>query len=627
MKKITFWIAANILWGMAPCLAQMSVLQTKAMLLKRVIERNHYAPKPVDDLFSEQVYDEIIHTLDDYKLYFTQQDLARLAPFRHQIDDEMAGKSWGFTNLLVKIYGAAKARADTTATALLQKTFSFDTRESFSYSSQQQFPASNAEYQLRWSRYLKWRMLSRLIDNEVSADSIKINKRNILLKEPATRKKILDRKEKLKAKETATPGYSLEDRIGLLYLQTIATTFDPHTEYFPPEEKEDFEEQLSTQTMDFGFTLQPEEDGSLTIGSLVPGGAAWKSGNMHNDDKLIQIKVEDAPAMDVKNASPEEIADLLNNKANKNVEVTVRSADGITKAIALQRQLQRNDDNIVKGFLLNGSKKLGFISLPSFYYQMDNQTGTSCASDVAKEIVKLKKENIEGLILDLRYNGGGSVEEAVEMLGIFIDAGPMLLVRGNDKKTVFIKDPNRGTIYDGPLVVMINGQSASASELVAGTLQDYNRATIIGSNSFGKATMQSLLPMDTTDLSRSNPSPQTKALGYVKTTMGKLFRITGKTAQLTGVQPNVPLPDAFEAAEYTERSLPFALVSDTVMKQVNYVPLLQKPARCRTQQPIEGSKKRLLCPHHYNNWPAKSDGKRSAYPLAMGCVYCAAISG
>jgi carboxyl-terminal processing protease len=311
----------------------------------------------------------------------------------------------------------------------------------------------------------------------------------------------------------------------------------------------------------------------LKIGGLVPGGSAWKSGNIHNDDKLVQIKPEGEEAIDVKNATSEDVAKILQSKSNKAIQVTVRSADATVKTINLQRQLQRNDENIVKGFVLNGPKKIGYISLPSFYYETSTNGSSSCANDVAKEIVKLKKENIEGLVLDLRYNGGGSMVEAVELSGIFIDAGPVLLVRDKDKKTVVIKDPNRGTIYDGPMAIMINGQSASASELVAGTLQDYKRAIIIGSNSFGKATMQAVLPMDSTNTSADAPSQQTKEFGYVKTTEGKLFRITGKTAQLNGVTPDVPLPDAFEAMDYTERSMPFALPSDTVMKQVYYTPL------------------------------------------------------
>ena len=551
---------------------QMPVLQKKAMMVKRVIERNHYNAKPVDDTFSEQLFNAILKDLDDYKLYFTQQEITTLQPFSTKLDDELLGKSWGFTTQLVKTMKTAEARADAMATALLQQPFSFTADEYFNYGEQRQYPQNDAEYKLRWTRYLKFRVLSRLLDGYSFSDTVKIDKAKLLAAEPAIRKKILDKRKQTIAKDAKDPNW-LENKIAKLYLQHIATTFDPHTDFFPPEDKQAFDEQLSTESMDFGFTLEEDESGDIKVGGLVPGGAAWKSGNIHNDDKLVQIKPKGETPVDVKNAGAAEIAAILETKSNKEIEVTVRSADGSIKNIALQRQAQRNDDNIVKGFLLNGIKKIGYISLPSFYYQMPGETGTSCANDVAKEIVKLKKENIDGLVLDLRYNGGGSMQEAIEMSGIFIDAGPVLLVRGQDKKTSILKDPNRGTIYDGPMAVMINGQSASASEMVAGTLQDYNRAIIVGSNSFGKATMQGVMPMDTTSTNPEAPSQQAKEWGYVKTTMGKLFRVTGNTAQLNGVKPDISLPDAFEAMEYTERSMPFALPSDTVMKQVNYQPL------------------------------------------------------
>ncbi|MES2774661.1 MAG: carboxy terminal-processing peptidase [Bacteroidota bacterium] len=576
-KKSTFILSAVLFLSCFTVYAQQTPLQKQAIILKRVIEKNHYSPRPVNDSFSAQVFDRMIKKLDPYKLYFTAQDIAALGIYRNKIDDELIGKGWGFTDAFAKLYKARLLRSDSIRNRLLDKPFTFAAQEFFSYADNQQPPQDDAEHQLRISRYTKWQVLSKLIDDSVD-DSIPLAKENLLKEEPAVRKKLKERSAKKMAGFTKEKE-AFNTAIATLYLQTIASNFDPHTEYFPADEKEEFEEQLSSQSMEYGFDLEEDEDGDIKIGGLVPGGAAWKSGNVHNDDILLQIKPEGESAINVKDASTEEISALLAKHSSKKIEVTVKSADGTVKTIALQKEQQRNEDNIVHGIVLKGTKKIGYISLPSFYTDWGEEKGSSCANDVAKEIVKLKKENIDGLIFDLRYNGGGSLQEAVELAGIFIDIGPMSLVRGSDAKTFIYKDPNRGTIYDGPMVVMINGQSASASELLAGTLQDYKRAVVVGSNSFGKATMQSILPLDSTlKLDATyNPKNAPKDLGFVKLTLGKLFRVTCKTAQLNGVVPDVYLQDAFEAMEYTERSLPFALPSDTVMKTVVYTPLKATP--------------------------------------------------
>lgn len=584
-NRITLLLMVSIFCAAA--WAQQPLLQRQTVLLKRVIEKNHYKPRPANDAFSADVFDRMLDKLDEYKLYFTAKDIAQLSAYRNKIDDEMNGQSWGFTDQLAKLYKARLLKADSIVNKILDKPVSFTANETFNYGPGQQPPQDDVEYALRWNRFVKWRVLSKLMDKYElgELDSVKLTKADILKQEPAVRQGIRERSKKRLAEYIKDPNAATK-MIGTLYLQTIATNYDPHTEFMPPEEKADFQDALSSQSMEYGFSLQEEEDGSLKIGDIKPGGAAWKSGNIHDDDKVLQIKPEGEAAIDVKEAGSEGIEKVLKDHANKKMQVVVQSADGKVNTVSLQKQQQRNEENVVKGFVLHGTKNIGYISLPSFYTSWGEEGGSSCANDVAKEIVKLKKENIEGLILDLRYNGGGSVGEAAELAGLFVDIGPMSLIRGKDGKTFVLKDPNRGTIYDGPLELMINGQSASASELVAGTLQDYQRAAIVGSTSFGKATMQGIMPLDTTisEAAANNANAKVSELGYVKTTVGKLFRITNKTAQLTGVVPDVALPDAFEAADYTERSLRFALPSDTIIKPVIYTKGKPVPATTLSTQ-------------------------------------------
>ena len=251
-----------------------------------------------------------------------------------------------------------------------------------------------------------------------------------------------------------------------------------------------------------------------------------------------------------------------------------RKKDGTTRIVLLRKEKIENEENIVKGFVLKGEKKIGYILLPAFYTEWENESGSSCANDVAKEIVKLKKENIDGLILDVRYNGGGSLGEAMEMIGIFVDEGPLMGQKQKAEKVIYLKDPNRGTIYNGPMALMVNGQSASASEILAASLQDYNRALIVGSNTYGKATMQQMMLLDTMT---NRPTQIGNAKDIVKITTGKLYRLSGETAQMNGVSPDIVLPDAFDGLDYREKFSSFALPADKVAKNAYYKPLAALP--------------------------------------------------
>jgi len=280
-------------------------------------------------------------------------------------------------------------------------------------------------------------------------------------------------------------------------------------------------------------------------------------------------------------AAPEELGRSLSLSNHDKAVFKVKKADGTIREVTLWKETVEDtqDNNKVKSFLLKGSKTFGYLSLPAFYEDWENGSGVNgCANDVAKEIVKLKKENIAGLILDIRYNGGGSMQEAVELAGIFIDAGPVGQYKAKDAQVITVKDANRGTIYDGPLMVLVNGYSASASEVIAGTLQDYNRAVIVGSPTYGKATAQVILPMDTT-ITLDTDVSSIKTSNYIKITVSQLYRITGKTAQATGVIPDVLLPDVLDAQNNKEVDEPFALQSKVIDANKYYKALPPLPIK------------------------------------------------
>lgn len=557
----------------APAFSQQNLPQ-EAQVIYRVIDKNHFDPHALDDSFSARLFDHIVNELDENKTYLTQADIQQLKPWRLQLDDEIRAGKNGFFPQLATIWKTSISTYLANLKLLAETPINPDKPGNFIYNESVPAPADLAALKERQDQYFRYKVLDALFDMH-DADSVPASKAVIKKDELIARKQVASRLQKFL--QGALDSTVTNKVLRQLYLSGIATCYDPHSEYFPPQEKKAFDESLSSQRMMYGFALS-EKDGGYEITSLVPGSPAWNSGSIHVNDKITQLKSADGKTtVDMNDADRKDLDEIFASKDTA-LEITVQSADGKTNTVKLKKELVDNDENFVKGYILSHEgKKTGYIALPSFYIDWNDERSSSCANDVSKEIVKLKKEGIDALLLDLRYNGGGSVQEALELAGIFIDAGPLSLAKERSGKTMTLKDPARGTIYDGPMGVMINGQSASASELLAGALQDYNRAVIIGGRSFGKATMQIVLPMDSSFnyLDETKSPPQTDS--YVKVTTGKLYRITGKTNQLNGITPDVILPDPIQAYDYTERKMPFALPSDTVMKKVLFTPLKPLP--------------------------------------------------
>ena len=558
--------------------AQLPHVQQKAIVLKRMVELKHYAPRPVDDSFSVAVFRSVLDAADSRHLYFTATEYQQLLAFSTKLDDKMQGNGWGFFDKFSELYKKALLRADTIVNKLLQKPFDYSAAETITSLRRRSrsfaFPADVAALTNKWFRYLKYQVLDDVYD-AVNDDSTKkiTFKAGLTSLEPGIREKIKKTELKTLKRILDYPaGYS--SLITEIYLNSIAVCFDPHTNYFSPEGKEELQAELSTEAYFFGIVFGENEKGQIIVDKLTPGGAAWKSGEIHKDDELVSLTWEGKEVQDMTGATLEEVYEVLDQSIHDKLLFRFKKADGTMNMVLLRKEKAENEENIVKSFVLKGEKKIGYILLPGFYTEWENETGSSCANDVAKEIIKLKKENIDGLILDVRYNGGGSVGEALEMIGIFVDEGPLAVEKDKAGKLLTLKDPNRGTIYDGPLALMVNRQSASASELLAASLQDYNRAVVVGSNTYGKATGQIMFPMDT--ITSKTASGNTKG-DIIKITIEKLYRVNGRTAQLYGVTPDVLIPDAFEGLEMGERYEDYPLAADSVKRNNYYKPLPYLP--------------------------------------------------
>ena len=530
-------------------------------------EKFHVQPRPLDDTFSSNIFTQLLKQLDEDKIFFTAEDVKALSKFRFDLDDQIKNRQSTFLSAITKIFGDRISKADTMIDNICKTPFNFSLPEKITAAEDTSSPADEKAMRIKLYKSLKSEALDIITEDD---DLITLNasqqKKYVDSIEPIARHKSQQAFKHTISIVLQSAG-GIQQYIGDEYCKAIAVCYDPHSAYFPLTEKEDFESELGQQQMVFGFRCKEDDDGSVKIESIMPGSPAFKSGQLNKGDKLLSIQWEDKQPIDVSSGGLKQLYEVLAMSNHDKATFKIKKPDGTERTVILLKEKMEEDDdqNKVKSFLLKGSKTIGFISLPSFYQDWENEsTGVNgCANDVAKEILKLKKENIEGLIIDLRYNGGGSMDEAIELSGIFIDFGPVGMDKGRDAKVYTLKDVNRGTIYDGPLMLMVNGYTASASEMVAGTLQDYHRAVIVGTPTYGKATAQVVLPMDTT-IEVTKDISKIKTDSYFKVTVSKLYRVNGTTAQAKGVQPDVVLPDMLEAHPQREADNPYVLISPPV---------------------------------------------------------------
>lgn len=551
-------------------------------MLIRMVNKFHVEPREINDVFSANVFTGMLDKTDEDKMFFTSNDISRLSIYTKSLDDEIKHRKTNYLNLFINIYRQRLKQADSLINEIGKKPYNFYAAEKLTVAEDTSYPKSVAAMQIKLYKKMKALTIEELVDDlpgDFKSFTQEKQKRYIDSSLVVLQKKVASSLKRKIGNILQNP-YGITQYVGNIYCETIASCFDPHTEFFPPEEKENFESLLGKQPFQFGFKMKPDKNGGLLIDNLEPGSPAFKSGKLNKGDKFMSLQWEGGQAVDISDITINEFSELIDESNHQKVLFTVKKADGSVVQVALQKEVvDTDDDDKVKSFILKGTNTIGYIYLPAFYEDWEtlNNGLNGCANDVGREILKLKKENINGLILDVRYNGGGSVSEATELAGIFIDAGPVAQVKSRDAKVNTIKDMDRGTIYDGPLVILVNGYSASASELLAGALQDYNRAVIIGSPTYGKATMQVVLPMDTTVTSENFMQRNTE--NYLKLTVSKLYRITGATAQFKGVQPDIVLPDILDAYITKEADEPNALRPTVIGANKYYTPYAPLPIK------------------------------------------------
>jgi len=598
MKRIIFaWVVAGYSAIAQDC--------NKPIQVYTKLAAEHIEPKILNDSLSAEIFDEFFFTLDPATIFFTQRDLAALSDYKYKLDDEINKTSCTFQMVALQRYASKIKRTRHLFDSLLRSPIDFSVKEYYKPSYLVELDFSENEKKLIQSirLQLKYEILMTVYRQMQSQSKKNLSPTNFKELSSLAQEKVkgnsLKKMDRLLKDVTEKPAL-----IQTRFLKTIAHVFDPHTEYFTKEEMTAFEESINAERQSFGIFLKENSLGEVKIGKLVPGGPAWKSGQLHQGDRLVQLAWEGKEPIDLTDFDAIEMDALLHEAGNLKGELTVLNSSGEKKTVSLIKEKTENTENSISSFVLKGKHNFGYIELPGFFSDDGENRLKGCANEVAKEILKLNKQKIEGLILDLRYNGGGSMEEAIELAGIFIDTGPMAVIHDKGEAPESLRDVNKGLAFSGPLIILVNSASASASELIASALQDYNRAIIVGGNSYGKATAQVVLPLS---VGFHNDD-------YLKITIGRFYRINQNSIQKLGVIPDIMLPDFSSLFSDREIDLKHSLPTKTINKKTYFTPHPVFPFD--SLRPA--SQKRIAASHKFQALAKLQELLNNPFPLQEG---------
>ncbi len=535
-------------------------------LVGEMLKQAHYSPQDINDNFSKKIFKKFITDINVEKNIFLQSDIEVLKKFETTIDDEIKGAPVEFFLAAGKSFNTRMEEVATISNEILSKPFNFSVNESVLFDADKlDYPVTVEERKDRWRKKLKYMTLERYVDLLEVKEKNKgkegfVVKSDTELEKEAREKvqKIMDRtfdRYRLKSSD--------DDKFNI-FVNAITTTFDPHSEFFPPVDKRYFDEEMSGRFYGIGASLQYDE-GNIKVASVITGSPAWKSGEIQAGDVIVKVAQAKEDPVELTGFVVTDAVKLIRGKKGTEVNLTLRKQDGTFKVVSIIRDEIVQDETFARSAIVkNETSKIGYIFLPEFYADFDRPNGNRSFTDVANEVTKLKAENVDGIVIDLRNNGGGSLYDVVQMAGLFIEDGPIVQVKDRENNASVLKDKDRNVLYTGPLAVMVNEFSASASEIFAAAIQDYGRGVIIGSTStYGKGTVQRNIGLDENGFSLSNAE-----LGTVKLTLQKFYRINGGSTQLKGVNSDIVLPDNLEYLKVREKDDEDALPWDEINKAI-----------------------------------------------------------
>ena len=534
---------------------QTCEILTKINLL---IQSDHVRPKPVDDSLSVFVFDNLIDDLDPSRNIFLKSEYDEISQkYRLNLDNLILKDDCNFLTDITTKYINGLTRTKNVLEKIQAGTIDYNKKDTIRfYKKAFAFYLKKEDLEKVWVKKLRYQILDDIVEKSNNLDSLKSNfkaielesKKTILSNEICRISTLLERKDTQQEK---------------LY-NFFCTYFDPHTTYFTNDSKSSFVASLSKEHLSLGMSVKLNEKNEIIIEELDPNGPAFQTGQIKKGDQIVSISNQ-KETLEVSCSSLESISTMILSESNKHITLTLKRNSGKSFDVYIEKQLMKDEDNSVFSFIIGKESKIGYIKIPSFYADLESTGQKGCADDAAREVIKLERDNVKGLVIDLIDNGGGSMEEAIRLAGMFIDYGPISIVADNKKNQSIINDPYKGLIYKGPIVVLVNSNTASASEFFSSILQDYNRALILGSNTLGKATMQTILPLD-----------ENTTTDFLKITVNKFYRVTGKSHQNTGVKPDVILPEFYESVYQKESNFPTAIQNDSIDSFLKYRPYVKR---------------------------------------------------
>lgn len=572
-------------------------------LVRYALKQGHYEPHLIDDTFSEKVFTDFIDALDPYKRFFLQSDIDEFSKYKNLVDDQIKSEDLSFYNIVMERFDQRVLESQGYYREILQTPFDFSKDESFDVDyDKKTFSSSKAELIKNWQNQLKVSTLSRLHEKIQLQESMTKNmassEENI--EGEAVKEVIVKSFDELEKESREATSKSLDDLYTVMaelddtdwfsiFINTMTIQFDPHTNYFAPKDKKRFDQTMAGKLEGIGARLQKRDD-YTRVAELISGGPAWRGGELEVGDLILKVGQGDEIPVDIVGMRLDDAIEYIKGKKGTEVRLTVKKIDGSVHVISIIRDIVELEETFVKSTVVDvDQRKFGVINLPKFYIDFNERNFRNSATDMEQEIARLKEENVEGLLIDLRNNGGGSLKTAIEIAGLFISDGPVVQVKYRGEKPNIRSDKDKRIQWDGPLVVLVNELSASASEIFAAAMQDYNRAVIIGSKqSFGKGTVQNVLPLN-------NYFKYEKDLGALKMTIQKFYRINGGSTQLKGVVSDIAMPDKYTYFEIGERDEKNPLSWDKI-EPAEYTPV---NVYANFHEVVNESKKRIADNPHF----------------------------
>ncbi len=532
-------------------------------LITYVLDKGHYDPKEMDNAFSAGVYKDFIEAVDPLKRYFLASDLEDFSVYETEIDDQIRNKDLTFFNLVHTRYMERMNEAKKYYQDILEKPFDFNKDESIEVD-YEKTPYANTKKELkeRWRLQLKFTTISNYYDL-VEEDKTKVENEEGYV---AAAKSDLEKKARESSMTSLDDFYEFREDLErkdyfAVFLNAVVEEFDPHTNYFAPPDRDRFDLRMSGKLEGIGARLQKKND-YIKVVEVISGGPVWRGEHLEVGDLIMKVKQEDEQeAVSLVGMRVDDAVKLIKGPKGTKVTLTVKRVDGTTEEETITRDVVELEETYAKSTIIEQEeKKYGLVNLPAFYFDMKDYGERNAASDVKKEIENLKKEGMEGLVLDLRDNGGGSLRTAVDIAGLFIKEGPVVQVASGGSRKEVLKDEDKSVVWDGPLVILVNELSASASEILAAAMQDYKRAIIIGSEqSYGKGTVQNMI-----DLNQWLRKNDMGDMGALKLTTQKFYRVNGGSTQLEGVKSDVVMPDRYSYIDIGERDYDNPLPYDKI---------------------------------------------------------------